>query len=344
MKHISKFISNIFVCFLVFYPHESHQQTTGCPTGVNQLPESCMPGWSQIQLKCFKLMTPLPKLNWEAAKQDCISRGGSLASIFNTCEDQLAAGLTNGKETWIGGSDSGKEGTFIWEETGYAFYINGAFPGVYSNFGATQPSHFTADSEDCLSYMATTGYWEDASCTLGRQHLCQMTAVVGAATATPPTTYAQDPQICSPFVLFATCDNTLEVFVDGIKHSNPQDSNWQYASRVDMNQVTCKQIAVSCKDDGHAFRGLLTSTDKGWLTEQNWVCKDREEPGWKLADFEDTCWTHPQPNVQNKALMPWGHIQNINNNSKWMWIGSRAAAAGGPNTMYCRLKTISFMY
>jgi hypothetical protein len=54
--------------------------------------------------------------SWHAARQDCQSRGGDLASIHSEAEHREAIALTGGRHAWIGLNDEEDEGNHVWSD------------------------------------------------------------------------------------------------------------------------------------------------------------------------------------------------------------------------------------
>ena len=54
--------------------------------------------------------------SWHAARQDCQSRGGDLASIHSEAEHREAFALTGGRDAWIGLNDEEDEGNHVWSD------------------------------------------------------------------------------------------------------------------------------------------------------------------------------------------------------------------------------------
>ncbi len=64
-------------------------------------------------------------------------------------------------DTWIGASDRGTEGTFVWS--------NGD-TWSYASWNADQPDDWRG--EDCVEIL-TTGFWNDLNCRDDRAYLCE---------------------------------------------------------------------------------------------------------------------------------------------------------------------------
>ena len=81
---------------------------------------------------------------WSAARTDCQSRGGDLASIHSAAENQEAFELSNGGNMWLGLNDRATEGSWVWSDGTAVDYENWSGAGADSYGG----------DEDCA------GFWE----------------------------------------------------------------------------------------------------------------------------------------------------------------------------------------
>ena len=77
----------------------------------------------------------------------------------------LAAGY------WLGGSDSAKEGSWVWLD-GTGFHGDGAAMGSYKNFRSGEPSDGAIVGEDCL-VLTATGEWNDSFCGSLNRFICE---------------------------------------------------------------------------------------------------------------------------------------------------------------------------
>jgi len=94
--------------------------------------------------------------SWTSANAAAISAGWYLATVTTATEnDFIVSSLLQGlpvadrSHYWIGGTDSGLEGTFTWV-TGEAF-------GAYTNFWTGEPNNIS--NEDFLAFDLRSGGW-----------------------------------------------------------------------------------------------------------------------------------------------------------------------------------------
>jgi len=134
--------------------------------------------------------------------------------------------------------------------------------------------------------------------------------------------------------LFATCDDRMEVFFDGVKYTDAAMSKWDNTSEVSIPPHT-EVIAISCRDTGH-WEGIVASTTTGIVTDGSWKCSSVKENNWMMSDFDDSAWnnadlsrgTNGAPKLHKGSVRP-----NITNNAYWIWSTSYAS----PTTeAYCR--------
>ncbi|XP_039674804.1 galactose-specific lectin nattectin-like isoform X2 [Perca fluviatilis] len=103
----------------------------------------CPPGWTQFGSRCFAFYTETK--SWIDAENFCISAGGNLASIHSDEEQTFLKDFIKQvtgayADSWIGGFDSVKEGTWMWAD-GSKFN--------YNIWAAGQPDNFRG-GENCL--------------------------------------------------------------------------------------------------------------------------------------------------------------------------------------------------
>ena len=135
---------------------------------------------------------------WTKAEEDCQTEGkiwgsvGHLASIESPCEQQFVFSLVNKAAVWLGATDTTTEGTFAWLSNNVQVWKDGPVTGVFSNFKSGQPNPLNKETQDCLSLVETTGYWDEVICSKPLPHVCEIAATKGAASLTkPPTTTAK---------------------------------------------------------------------------------------------------------------------------------------------------------
>ena len=152
------------------------------------LSESCEPGWTQMQKKCYKFEEFGIGVNWDTADTRCKAINANIASIASICEQKTVAELVKNTEAWIGASDKADEGTWVWS-SGTEFYKSGAaVPGMYTNL-AVGFQKDGQDNQDCV-LMKTDGTWDDIICSKFYNYVCEKAAYAGAATYVAPSTAA----------------------------------------------------------------------------------------------------------------------------------------------------------
>ncbi len=107
---------------------------------------------------CFVLFSA-PK-TWLAAKAACEALPGtSLAKITSAAQNTLVAGLAQGHDTFLGGTDAAMEGTWLWTD---------GSPFTYTNWRAGEPSNGGPTYvENCLVIEGSKtpdDTWDDRPC------------------------------------------------------------------------------------------------------------------------------------------------------------------------------------
>ena len=181
------------------------KNVAGCPTG-DSIAESCEPGWSQMEKKCYKLETTAFGVNWDVAEDSCKNIGAHLASIESQCEQNTVVGLSNGAAVWTGGNDQASEGSFVWLN-GNEFYksgapVSGAFTKLSTGFNSASTT-----TQHCVQ-LGESGDWDDVVCSKTLNYVCEKAAYEGAATlviTTVATTTA------GRFILLSICAKEFNI-------------------------------------------------------------------------------------------------------------------------------------
>ncbi len=106
--------------------------------------------------KYFIHTTALP---WLAAKADCEATGAHLVTFSDNDEDDIVDKDFVG-ESWIGLSDLGAEGTFVWVTTE---------PLGFTHWDIASP-HAASPTRNCVRVSLE---WNDTDCALGKQYACE---------------------------------------------------------------------------------------------------------------------------------------------------------------------------
>ena len=128
------------------------------------------------------------KMNFSAARNFCLERGGDLASVTSMEESEEIVKVAKGK-MWLGGKRNGQSGTWNWLDGRLWDFENWYTKGFYLNpFGSdTQPSNKIG--EDCIACSSVWG-WYDEPCNLCYPFICQTSST--AKVARPPISASGD--------------------------------------------------------------------------------------------------------------------------------------------------------
>ena len=166
----------------------------------------CSPGDYEYHARASICQVGVPALSrysfhsspksWHAAREDCQSRGGDLASIHSEAENREALALTGGRDTWLGLNGEEDEHNYVWSD---------GTPMDYHGWAPGQPNNYGGD-EDCGGYWSgrNNGRWDDmfggASCSSELAYICNTAAPIGAPY--DPADYSCQP---NPF----KCDSSI---------------------------------------------------------------------------------------------------------------------------------------
>ena len=101
--------------------------------------------------------------------------------------------------------------------------------------------------------------------------------------------------------LFATCDNEMKVYFDGIlQEQDDAMADWTKTSELTIPPGT-QVLAIECKDLG-LQEGILASTNDGLVTNLDWRCSDSLGEGGIVAPLDT--FASPQSYGKN-GVSPW---------------------------------------
>jgi hypothetical protein len=216
------------VCDTVTHDHEGEYE--------------CEDGWTKFGLNCYKKEEDMQK--WAAAEAHCVEHGGHLVSILSEKENEFVKGL--GTDVWLGLSDKGTEGTFVWTD--------GSPATSYTNWAAGQPDDWqVTGGEDCTHNLAA-GTWNDLACDGTRKSICKKKATKKCKTG---------------FALFkqtGDCYRLMEVAKPWYEAEH--DCAEQGAHLVSIQSLEENKHVISLKADQYLWIGL---TDKGKEGTFSWT-------------------------------------------------------------------------
>ena len=124
---------------------------------------ACPEGWVSYEGKCYGHPTRI-NLNWTDAESFCQnwSPGAHLASVHSAEEQQFVQeGFP--RHIWLGGSDTHKEGSWIWSD---------GTQWDYSDWSSGQPDD-AGSGQGCLEGNWHDLKWDDDYCTRENLFLCK---------------------------------------------------------------------------------------------------------------------------------------------------------------------------
>ncbi|KAM4732060.1 CD209 antigen-like protein 2 [Anableps anableps] len=124
----------------------------------------CPVHWRFFKTKCYYVS--MVKKNWTESRRACIAKGADLL-IINSHEEQefVREILDNGKDAWIGLTDSLTEGVWMW--------VDGT-PVNKTYWLAGQPNSYKGE-QDCgeLVQKQSGGKWNDDDCFAQQLWICE---------------------------------------------------------------------------------------------------------------------------------------------------------------------------
>ncbi|KAA8595364.1 hypothetical protein FQN60_012499 [Etheostoma spectabile] len=127
----------------------------------------CPTGWRKFENSCY--YTSTGSKNWTRSREYCQSKGADLAIIKSQAERRFINGLyTSDKEVWIGLTDEGVEGQWVW--------VDGT-PLTTAYWDKGQPNSYKGGNQDCVEFWHRAtgdGDWNDENCNLDQNFICEM--------------------------------------------------------------------------------------------------------------------------------------------------------------------------
>ncbi|XP_035685610.1 uncharacterized protein LOC118422202 [Branchiostoma floridae] len=133
--------------------------------------ETCPYGWYLSGYVCYRAFDE--PVSWHTANTRCGREGGRLATVKDTDTHNFIVPLKNSvdpdEEFWIGLSDLGATGTWVWTD--------GTSIGQFTAWGGNQPNYHEGD-QFCASYwlhnsMNMPDRWNDANCIRPKKFICE---------------------------------------------------------------------------------------------------------------------------------------------------------------------------
>ncbi|XP_074529779.1 uncharacterized protein LOC141793186 [Halichoeres trimaculatus] len=124
----------------------------------------CETGWKKFDISCF--FVSAVKKNWTVSRNYCLSKGADLAVIDSREKQVFINGLlATGVNAWIGLTDSGTEGDWMW--------VDGT-PVTTTYWQAGQPNSYEGN-QDCGEVVQTDqiGGWNDDGCFAENVGICE---------------------------------------------------------------------------------------------------------------------------------------------------------------------------
>ncbi len=146
--------------------------------------------------------------SWESASSACAAKtGGRLVATDSEGKNAAVLSIINDNYSWLGGTDTDTEGTFIWT-TDETFWIgtpqhpepeegiyeaDGEIDGVYTNWQSSEPNNYD-DDENCVSMSGEDGTWNDVSCSSSYRYVCEIAAEEGSSSSSSSSSASTQPE------------------------------------------------------------------------------------------------------------------------------------------------------
>jgi len=210
--------------------------------------------------------------SWTAASDCAVSRNGYLAeindvdeqnAIFNELNNNAGINTSNTQNQfgtasiWLGGSDAGIEGNWIWDGDndgiGSQFWSGGsggtAVDGLYTNWGTSPAEPDNSGGQDHLTIIIKTtavnfGLWNDLISTNSIYYLIEYSNVLSIQDLELKSNISIYP---NPFNNFITIDNNNSIAINKINIINLLS---QKIKTINLDEIINNEINVSSLDKG----------------------------------------------------------------------------------------------
>jgi len=123
---------------------------------------NCRPFWYSFNNRCYKYIAT--HFTWADAELHCVSEGANLVSVHSKGEDHFVKSLIKNYDptegyTWIGLSDTQKEGSWMWSDGCAAKFFS---------WSSGEPNN--AGNEDCGHF--NYHKWNDFPCSTTISSVC----------------------------------------------------------------------------------------------------------------------------------------------------------------------------
>ncbi|CAH1779946.1 unnamed protein product [Owenia fusiformis] len=276
----------------------------------------CGPGWvwDAVGGFCYQL-NPDAKLDWPAARADCISKGSDLMSIVSLHEQSFVSALIlsdagHGTASyWIGANDRDDTSGWRWSDGSPFRWVNW-IPG--------QPDR---KEEHCVALIALHGMWNDDDCPDLKPYICKKSSIQATTVAPSPTTA---PPNCNSWPMLSGFHSLQDGLMTSSSNLNKDHSPRE--ARIDVG---------GCKDTtkGIEYKGFRAWTDEGY-TCQRWDSQYPHKhsytdaskyPDATLGDASNYC---RNPGSEEETEGPWCYTTNPD--VRWRYCGIPMCTSRGP--------------
>ncbi|CAL9682123.1 unnamed protein product [Knipowitschia caucasica] len=135
--------------------------------------QGCANGWTaQPHFRnCYRLFHDVDwsmKKSWQAASEDCMSRGAHLVSIHNQEEEEFLSLYSKGTSKWIGLKHNPTGGGYSWSD---------GSPLSHTNWAHGEPNNHEG-REECVEMVSSTNgtasWWNDLNCDAHQDWICMI--------------------------------------------------------------------------------------------------------------------------------------------------------------------------
>ncbi|XP_013397759.1 uncharacterized protein LOC106164412 [Lingula anatina] len=250
---------------------------------------SCPAGWSDIgDIYCYQLnVQPVTyQKRWPEARDDCVDKGGDLASFHNATQveqlwRQYMVAEPGNYNFWIGLNNRDTNKGYIWSD-GTALQ--------YTRWNKGEPNNWQG-TENCVEMNKATGLWNDRRCDATRNWVCKLKK--GVTPKVVITTPAPQPEGICGSNDWIKYKGQCYYFSSGV---NDGSKDW-YDSRDFCKAQGADLATIHNQDEQNFLQGQLFNTSRQYM----WIGLNELDStdGYKWADGSAANYFNWGPNEPN---------------------------------------------
>lgn len=193
--------------------------------------------------------------SWTAARDDCVARGGHLATIDGKDVNDELHKIQLGDHKWIGLNDRAIEGRYVWVEDDSVTTYTAWYP--------TEPS---GSGEGCIEQYTSEGEWNDKPCSTPRPYICQI-SLEDKMLCNSPYTLLGDNKCVLPTMSCPAGWTGVSTYAGRLCHKveRPAEGKSWHEAQASCRTYGGYLATISSQEVQDSIEELMTATDRVWI-------------------------------------------------------------------------------